>query len=131
MTSCGIWLGPRRLAVALRDHHGVERFLSVSPSDEARDAFLAYLVALAPVTLVLADSAGMRSDPVVTNAASVADIYLTPQALLDGILATVCGKASPRRRAQVLARLPSSPLRPYLHRIPATPRPASRQIPLL
>ncbi len=131
MTSCGIWLGPRRLVVAVRDHHGVERFLSVSPSDEARDAFLAYLVSLAPVTLVLADSAGMRSDPVVAGAASIADIYLTPKALFDGILTTACGKASPRRRAQVLARLPSSPLRAYLHRISAAPKPASRQIPLL
>ena len=131
MTSCGIWLDTRRLVAALHDHHGAERFLSVSPTDEAQDAFLAYLAALAPVTLVLADCAGMRSNPLVAGAAPIADIYLAPELLLEGILTAAFRNASARRRAQVLSRLPSSPLRAYLHRLPAPPPPASRQISLL
>ena len=131
MNSCGVSMGTRRLFVTLRYHHGVERFLSVSPSEEAQEAFFSYLVALAPVCLVLTDSVGMRSDQMVAGVASVTDVYLAPEALLEGILTVTYGKASPRRRAQVLARFPSSPLRPYLQRIPSKPKADTRQISFL
>ena len=109
----------------------MERFLSVSPSKQAREAFLSYLVALEPVCLVLADSAAMRSDPMVAGVASVADVYFAPMALLEGILTVTYGKASARRQAQVLARFPSSPLRPYLQRISSKPKTDTRQISFL
>lgn len=131
MNSCGLWMGPRRLFVTLRDHHGLERFLSISPSNEARDAFLSYLVTLAPVCLVMQDCSKIRSDPLVPDAGSIADIYLVPSALLEGVLSTTSTKASPRRRAQVLARLPSSPLRPYLNRLVSRPKADTRQISLI
>lgn len=131
MNSCGVSMGAKRLFVTMRYQHGVERFLSVSPSEQAREAFFSYLVALEPVCLVLADNFAMRSDPMVANVASAADVYLAPVDLLEGILTVTHGKDSARRRAQVLARFPSSPLRAYLHRISSKPKADTRQISFL
>lgn len=131
MLSCGLWLGPRRLVVALREVSGTERLLSVSPSGEAKEAFLAYLSSLGPVALVVADVPGIRAHPLLMAAAACAtEIHLTPAALLEGILAATSAASSARRRARILARLPASPLRLYLQRLPAPNEPA-RQLPLL